>query len=129
MITSEYLINSVTCNEIAQPVIALRNSMVNELNTTAINDGRSEWWSCLLRDSADQQELGTRNSRKLVRSPLPYKFSTPFPKLDASLYRSCGGYFDYSNWIDRDRFMELDKAISLDPRRHSLDLEPDLVAA
>jgi|SRR5580692_9444716 hypothetical protein len=121
--------NSVTCNEITQPVIALHNSMVNGLNTTDMNDGRSEWWSCLLRDLADQQELATRNSRKPVRSPLPCKLTTPLPKLDASLYRSRGGYFDYSNWIDRDRFMELDKAISLDPRRHGLDLEPELVAA
>jgi len=29
-------------------------------------------------------------------------------------WRSLGGFLDYEHWLDRDRFVELDKAISLD---------------
>ncbi len=36
----------------------------------------------------------------------------PLQKLAAGPWRSLGGYFDYSLWPDRERFLELDKAIA-----------------
>ena len=36
----------------------------------------------------------------------------PLEKLPEGPWRSLGGYFDYRHWPDRDRFLELDKAIA-----------------
>jgi len=36
----------------------------------------------------------------------------PLEKLPEGPWRSLGGYFDYSTWADRDRFLELDRAIA-----------------
>jgi hypothetical protein len=35
----------------------------------------------------------------------------PLQKLPPGPWRSLGGYFDYSKWSERDRFLELDHAI------------------
>jgi hypothetical protein len=38
--------------------------------------------------------------------------STPIPRFPPGPWRSLGGYFDYSQWPDRDRFLELDRALA-----------------
>jgi len=127
------MINSMTCNETPQSVTAVRNPMVYELTASNIDHGSSEWWGHLLRELADQQEPGTCHSRRPVknspRSPLPCKVATPLARLAGGPYQSIGGFFDYSNWIDRDRFMELDKAIYSVPCDHALELECDSLAS
>ena len=53
-------------------------------------------------------------------------------KLAAGPWRSLGGYFDYSHWPDRERFLELDKAIAAGQEgfcsnaMREADLGPDL---
>ena len=38
-------------------------------------------------------------------------------------WQSLGGYFDYSQWAARERFVELDKAIAAIPYHQGFDLE------
>lgn len=44
--------------------------------------------------------------------------SEPLQKLPPGPWRSLGGYLDYTDWPERDRFAELDQAIQA-PWRHS----------
>jgi hypothetical protein len=41
---------------------------------------------------------------------------THIPKVPHGPWRSLGGCFDYSQWEDRDRFLELDKALASAPQ-------------
>jgi hypothetical protein len=62
-----------------------------------------------------------------VEVPHPDLPSTPAPevvaspaslrKIEAGPFRSLGGYFDYSGWDARDRFLELDAAIAREVTR------------
>lgn len=50
------------------------------------------------------------------------QITTPLEKLPPGPWCSLGGYFDYSEWPDRQRFLELDKAIAVAqdaPERHA----------
>jgi hypothetical protein len=121
------LINSTTYHQLDQPLVFLRDSLIDERTTSTITCG-SEELRLLLGELADQQEPEARHSRTDLASPVKC-YTAPLSKVDAGPYQSLGGYFDYTNWAGRDRFMELDKAISLIPCQRNSELAPDLLAA
>lgn len=53
----------------------------------------------------------------------------PLQKLEAGPWRSLGGYFDYSLWPERDRFLELDRAIAAgqDLRDPAVDRDSEMI--
>ena len=83
-----------------------------------------EQWIAILTQLADDQDrkpravrdFGHRHvfSQKSVtdESARELRPSPPLQKVEAGPWRSLGGYFDYSLWPDRDRFLELDRAIA-----------------
>jgi hypothetical protein len=70
-------------------------------------------WQALIREFGDTEDPPQRahSSNKEQSSPL-LENTTPLPKLPPGPWRSLGGYFDYSTWADRERFLELDRALS-----------------
>ena len=45
----------------------------------------------------------------------------PLTQLAAGPWRSLGRYLDYSNWADRDRFVELDRAIEANAQLDAIE--------
>jgi hypothetical protein len=66
----------------------------------------------LLQELARSQEQGTRRLREARTHQRSYENYHPLQKLPPGEWRSLGGYFDYTQWADRDRFLELDRAIA-----------------
>ena len=77
--------------------------------------GSSETWSSVLRGFADEQENGAPHMLDEGISTHSCETHTPLQKLSGGAWQSLGGYFDYSDWAARERFMELDKAIAAAP--------------
>ena len=103
--------NTFTFHETHQPAEAVSAGLFNGLVATG-NGNDFEAWIATLTRLADEQEVrarvqhdpGSGNSSREIRNPLQ--------KVAAGPYTSLGGYFDYSLWPDRERFLELDKAIA-----------------
>lgn len=55
-------------------------------------------------EMAPPMELWTEELR-------PVQPARPLPQIAPGPWRSLGRYLDYTNWADRDRFVELDRAI------------------
>ena len=86
--------------------------MFNELTTALSNNAGSARLNSLLYEWAHQQEPGTRGMQEAGINTRSREINAPLQKVSAGPWMSVGGYFDYSNWADRERFMELDKAIA-----------------
>ena len=89
--------------------------MLNELITSESTSDNSGSWSSLLREFAEEQESATLHRENTGRNNPLCELNKRLPKLSAVPWQSLGGYFDYSNWVDRERFVELDKAIAAFP--------------
>ena len=59
-----------------------------------------------------QRESGTAPTQEMSTDALSCETETPLQKASAGSWVSLGGYFDYSTWADRERFVELDRAIA-----------------
>ena len=87
-------------------------------------DGNSEAAISLLHEFAEEQELQNRRPPQEARAyQRQWENSSPLQKLPPSEWRSLGGYFDYCHWADRERFMELDKAIAGTQRNQMFEPE------
>jgi hypothetical protein len=89
--------------------------------TSEFEDGSVEAAVSLLRQLAREQVFGARRLQEVQTHSHPCERSAPIQKLPPSPWRSLGGYFDYDQWADRERFMELDRAIAA--VQHSLGFE------
>jgi hypothetical protein len=75
-----------------------------------------EHWIAILTRLAEEQDRGQR--REISRREAPpvdepaREMRSPLPKLAVGPWTSLGGYFDYSLWSERERFLELDRAIA-----------------
>jgi hypothetical protein len=87
-------------------------------------DGTSEAAISLLQEIAQSHEMTPRRWTEPRMHQRQYD-SHPLQKLPPGEWRSLGGYFDYSHWIDRDRFMELDRAIAASQHGQMFAIEAD----
>jgi hypothetical protein len=119
------LTNSPTFNEIRQPAQGFAGCVFDGVVTSKAEADIFEAWVAALAKYADEPVRTPRiQNEPTVSEPKP-----PLEKVAAGPYRSLGGYFDYSLWPDRERFLELDKAIATgqDLRDASLEQENGLV--
>lgn len=86
--------------------------------------GSSDAAISLLQELARSHELGARRSHEARSHQRSYESCSRLEKVPPSEWRSLGGYFDYTHWADRDRFMELDRAIAAQ-RNQLFDSETD----
>jgi hypothetical protein len=56
-------------------------------------------------------EAGYASARRIDAADEPLTIRQPLSQLPPGPWRSLGGYLDYSDWPERDRFIELDRAI------------------
>jgi len=127
--------NSLNRTEISQPGIAgyIFNGPV--ISEAGDKDNTLETWIAVLNQLArehereeredKEQERANRNARPAAGPAPADEIPAPLPRLAAGPWRSLGGCFDYKDWPERDRFLELDMLIasSQDPR--GTDLEND----
>jgi len=105
------LFNQSTSNEIPQPASADPRFAFNKVNPSEF-DGSSEAAISVLHELTQGQEIGRGRPRESRTYRRPWENRAPLQKVPPSEWRSLGGYFDYGHWAERDRFMELDKAIA-----------------
>lgn len=106
-----------TADQIAQLTAFLPGGLVRERLTAEIRDDASEVWQSLFHRS------GAESRSRTGRLPLvgketdtnPSDTSQPLQKVAEGPWRSLGGCLDYTNWKDRERFLELDRAIASAP--------------
>jgi hypothetical protein len=89
--------------------------MLTELISLESPRDYSEKWTSLVREFAEEQERGHRHVDKARDNTRPCEINMPRRKLSGGPWQSLGGYFDYSDWTARERFMELDEAIAARP--------------
>lgn len=117
----------VTSDQVAVLGQGLPCCLLDELLNVEINSGIPESLLPFLRcfDSAPEFASGEpacdndqprehHRSRDAGRSRVFLAAGQPLQKVAAGPWRSLGGYFDYSGWVDRERFLELDRAIARD---------------
>ena len=115
------LFSPQTSNETPQPASTVAGYVFNRLVPTEF-DGNSEAAINLLHELAREQETGDRRPQPVRPPQRPWENSAPLQKLPPSEWRSLGGYFDYCHWADRERFMELDKAIASTQRSQMFEM-------
>ena len=111
-------------NQASQPASSVAGYVFSGLVLSEI-DGNSAAAISLLQELAREQEFENRRHQEVRTIQRPWENSSPMRKLPPSEWRSLGGYFDYCQWADRERFMELDKAIASSQRGQMYELETD----
>lgn len=118
---------SHTFHQIPSPAEGLPSCLSNGRVAPELNNASFELWIAALTKYASEQELeGQAAEVAAIPTPQPREVKPPMPKLAAGPWRSLGGYFDYSLWPDRDRFLELDRAIAIGQDLRDADSDPDL---
>jgi hypothetical protein len=115
------LTNSPTFNEIRQPAQGFAGCVFNGMVTSKTETEIFEAWVAALAKYADEPVRTARvhqNAESAESKPA-------LQKVAAGPNRSLGGYFDYSLWPDRERFLELDKAIASGQDLRDLNIEPE----
>jgi hypothetical protein len=96
----------------------LSGYLLNGLVSGESENGKEtvEHWIAILTRLADEQDRRSRVTRDFSsrnHTDEAARENRPaLEKVAAGPYRSLGGYFDYSQWADRERFLELDRAIA-----------------
>jgi hypothetical protein len=119
-------------NETPKPPEGIQGCILQGLVAPQSENDKFELWMAALTKLAEQQEREARERvTRTVHSShaigdASAEIKPPLPKLAAGPWRSLGGYFDYTHWADRDRFLELDKAIAANQEfRDGDELERD----
>jgi hypothetical protein len=82
-----------------------------------------EAWIAILEKLAEEHERADRAARAVEVAHASHEIKNPMPKLAEGPWRSLGGYFDYTHWSDRERFLELDRAIAASQDAPESDIE------
>ena len=120
------LTNSQNCNDNHQPVELMPSCVFQGLVTTKSEQDTFEAWIGTLTKLAEMHEreaLEREAQQRPVRDAVEIlldgglaspsrDYKLPLEKVPEGPWRSLGGYFDYSLWPERERFLELDKAIA-----------------
>jgi hypothetical protein len=112
----------------------LPGCLLNGLVSSESDSGQEtvEHWIAILTQLAEEQDRRSRIGREFPSrdhtEDAARENRPPLQKVAAGPYRSLGGYFDYSAWPDRDRFLELDRAISTGQDLHNVTEEVAITA-
>jgi hypothetical protein len=93
------------------------------LVTSQLDSDSADAAIAMLRELARAQEAGIERLQESKAQHRTYEYSCPLQRLPPSEWRSLGGYFDYCHWADRERFVELDRAIAAAQRGQIFELE------
>ena len=104
--------DSQNCNWTPQQAEGISGCIINRVVTCETENPGFEAWIASLMKLTDDQERGTRLAHDPGTGNSSREIKPPLKKVAEGPWRSLGGYFDYTDWPDRDRFMELDKAIA-----------------
>ena len=122
--------NSHNFNETSRSPEGIPSCIFQGIIAPQGEDDRFEVWIAALQKLAEQQdrEVRERSARVVndaANGAAAPEIKPPLPKLAAGPWRSLGGYFDYTHWADRERFLELDKAIAASQDLRELDVDRD----
>ena len=101
-------LNMTSSDDISQLAREIRNGMFQELLSGQVSAEDAERWAAAVLDSECQHLQALPDTQTTCSAERPESL----PKVPPSPWRSLGGYLDYSSWKDRDRFLELDRAIA-----------------
>lgn len=110
--------NLTSFNQTPQPAEAIPGYVLNKMLAVEAESDNFETWIATLTRLAEEHERRARVAENLAsHSPSNTRSEAgetkpPLQKVADGPWRSLGGYFDYSLWPDRERFMELDRAIA-----------------
>jgi hypothetical protein len=119
------LFTSLANHETPQPAGALPAYGFDGLVLSQFDGGSAEAAISILQELARAQAFGARRVQEARTHRRCYESSSPLRKLPPSPWRSLGGYFDYDHWADRERFVELDRAIAASQQSRMFELETD----
>ena len=116
--------NITDYNQTPQPAEGIVGCVFNGRVVSKSEKEEFESWIATLMKLAEQHEREARAAEQAaaVAATVQREMKAPLEKVQAGPWRSLGGYFDYTHWADRERFMELDRAIAA-----SQDLSEDVV--
>jgi hypothetical protein len=97
--------------------------------TAEFNDETSQVWQSLLSAFAPDSETKPGRIARERSADTPREIRGPLSKVEPGPWRSLGGYLDYSHWQDRERFLELDRAIAAAPSQLEAEDEEFLPTA
>jgi hypothetical protein len=117
------LTNSPTFHETPQPSQGIAGCILNGLVASRTESDSFEAWIGTLTKLAEKHERETPAGQDTGVGMPSRELKLPLQKLAAGPWRSLGGYFDYSHWPDRERFLELDKAIAASQELREPDLD------
>lgn len=100
--------------------------LTNGLIDTELNNATFELWIAALTKYAGEHEPEESVVRAATAALPPRETKPQMAKLAEGPWRSLGGYFDYSLWPDRERFLELDRAISAGQDLRDVDTDPSM---
>ena len=114
-----------TRNDVTHLVADLPPWMLQEQPSSEINNS-SEAWLTFLRELTDvaEQHVGSIPVENTASTTSNERVG-PLQKVAPGPWRSLGGYFDYAQWADRDRFLELDMAIASAQHPYEAIVDPD----
>ncbi len=111
-------------DEIAPLAAELPACFIDELVTTEASDSSFESRMAFLRSLALEAKCDERNIPYGPEVRVTFEPRKPMPSVPAGPWRSLGGCFDYGRWQDRERFLELDGALTslsaLNPKKMNL---------
>jgi hypothetical protein len=85
---------------------------IDELLGIEAGDSRVENRLTFVRNFRFEPKSAKSSAYEINDLSVAIEASTPLPGFPPGPWRSLGGCFDYSEWADRDRFLELDKALA-----------------
>lgn len=89
-------------------------------------DGRStDVLLALLRELENEPSRPSRRNQNIEKSAYSPEGREALQKVAHGPWRSLGGYFDYTDWQERDRFKELDRTIAESRHPTDADDEPE----
>ena len=118
--------NSQTYNETPRPAEIIPVSIFNGVVVSRAESESFEAWIAALTKLVDEREPEEAVAQDAGIGNAARESKPPLQKLAAGPWRSLGGYFDYSLWPDRERFLELDKAIAANHEVREPDAEREL---
>jgi hypothetical protein len=125
LLGEKVLFSSSTNYETRQPASTVPVYAFEGLITPEFDSASADLAISLLRELARAQEFEEPRTQEARAYQRPNEYTCPLEKVPPGEWRSLGGYFDYTHWADRERFMELDRAIAASHRRQTYELEID----
>jgi hypothetical protein len=109
-----------TCTEIAKITEGFPGYVFGDTPVAELKSQDSDPWLAVVRNFTRKSAKADNRLRRLqgdeMRALETVEVKEPLQRVPESPWRSLGGFLDYSNWHDRERFLELDRAIAQSAR-------------